>query len=387
MEMRLFNDEYPLESISPIALAFYARSEGWAKSGSYGLYSDIYSGEGKPEILLPRTSVIDDYSIAVSDLISVFTRTLDRDERAVYRDLTLADRDVIRVRLPDSDPNSLQFESTHILMNSTRGMLIAAARSLNDNQSTYPPQLTREVTNYLQRLHFGHTERGSFSLILISPAVPPQLETLQEEIPEFWNDAPIERRVARRLSASLSVMRSATEETVSGVQGAFSRATDSGVSANLCEAVADLVEEVAQFDVSFNWAITRPIDATRGPMAFSAGDIPILREASRNFRAQSPEPGRRFYGFIYRLTRLEEGTSGIVSLSTSENGRERSVTAGLNPRDYEKAIEAHRLKAMVSLEGDLEHSGNRLNLNDARLVDIVYAPELTGMENYTGSEV
>ena len=39
---------------------------------------------------------------------------------------------------------------------------------------------------------------------------------------------------------------------------------------------------------------------------------------------------------------------------------------------------------MVSLEGDLEHSGNRLNLNDARLVDIVYAPELTGMENYTG---
>ena len=381
-EMQLFNGEYPTGSVSPISLAFYARSEGWAKSGSYGEYSDIYAGEGKPEIILPRTDIIDDYFIAVSDLISVFARTLDRDEPTVYRDLTVADRDVIRVRLPDSDPNSLPFESTHVLVNSTRGMLVAAARSLDSSQPTYSAQLTRGVANYLQRLRFGHTERGSFSLVLISPAVSPQLETAQQEAPELWGDAPMERRVARRLSTSLGAIRSATEQAVSGVQGAFRTATDAGVSANLCEAVADLVEEVAPFDVSFSWAITRPIDAARGPMAFSAGDIPVLREASRNFRSRSPEPGRRFYGFIYRLTRLEEGTSGIVSLRTSENGRERSVTAGLNPGDYERAIEAHRLKAMVSLEGDLEHSGTRLNLNNARLVDMVYAPELPGMEKY-----
>ena len=70
-------EEYrPLRDISPSALSSYVRSEGWSKSGTYWEYSDIYSGEGKPDIIVPRTDVTDDYAVIVSDLISKFAEAL-----------------------------------------------------------------------------------------------------------------------------------------------------------------------------------------------------------------------------------------------------------------------------------------------------------------------
>ena len=380
MATNRLDDRSPLRSISPIALSSYARSEGWTKSGTYWQYSDVYFGKDRPEIIVPRTDVIDDYAMIVSDLISKFAEALGRDERSVHRDLTLADRDVMRVRALEADQDSLAFESTHALLDGTRWMLIAAAKSLEDNRPVHRPQVSGDVSNYLNRLRVGHTEGGSFSLILISPAVSPRLDQPLMEYLEPEDTVPRERRVAQRLSESLFAVRSAAESAVSGNDTPFEGAVEAGVSANLCEAVASLVESVCPFDVSFNWAMTRPTQAQRGPVAFSRGDLPILQEAARNFRSQTPDYGRTLYGFIYRMARPWEVIEGTVGLRTHISGIPRTVTAVLNRHDYGRAIEAHQSGAMVSLEGDLIRTGQSLHLQNARLVQVTQAPLMTEPE-------
>ena len=366
-------DHLSLRSVTPVALAHYAQSEGWFKVGVYRGYSDIYAAEGKHEIIVPRTDTIDDYEMAVSDLIRIFASVLERDIKSIYRDLTLADKDVLCVRALEASPDGLPFETSYVLLKRTRTMLLSAARSLTDSRRVYRGRPSGEVANYLRRVQLGRTEGGSFSLIIISPAIAPRLLptvlNIEDEV------APMERRVAERLSESLSATRTATERAARGDAFAFEEPAVRGVSANLCESVADLVENVSPFDVSFSWASTRPSTARRGPVKFSHGDVPILREVAGNFRSLEPEHNKEVSGFVYKLTQHQGQVEGTISIQSNVDGASRSVVAVLSQQDYKKAVDAHAAKSFVYLKGDLERSSGQFHLRNPRIIDIIKPPQ------------
>jgi hypothetical protein len=92
-------DASALASVTPTALRGYATFEGWRPVEAYGETSEIYSrriGDRSVEIVLPVTEQIGDYASTVSQLIGIFARESNRDELAIFRDLSLADRDVIQ---------------------------------------------------------------------------------------------------------------------------------------------------------------------------------------------------------------------------------------------------------------------------------------------------
>lgn len=379
MVSRRLDDRLSPGSITPVALSSYARSEGWAKAATYRQYSDVYTAEGKPDIVVPHTDVIDDYSMVVADLIAIFAEILDRDPTMVYRDLTVADRDVLRVRVLDSDPDGLPFETGHDLFSGARRMLSAAASSIGDSRSVFRGRVNQQVSAYLNRVRLAHTERGSFALVIVSSVVPPRLSSA--ELVDESESSPMDRLVAQRLSESLIATRHATDDAVGGESGAFEHAVESGVNANLCEAVAELVDSVSSFDVSFSWAMTRSTTSSRGPVSFSYGDHSVLKEAALSLRRSAPEYDKNVSGFIYRLTRNRVDIDGTVALRASIDGYTRSVAAVLNQSDYAKAIEAHRAKSIVYLDGDLERVGNRMHLRNARLVNVVEVPPLRGLDD------
>ena len=346
--------------------------------GTYRQYSDIYTAEGKPDIVVPHTDVIDDYAMVVSDLIAIFAKVLDRDPTTVYRDLTVADRDVLRVRVLDADPDGLPFETGHDLFSGARSMLSAAANSIGDPRSVFQGRVNQQVSAYLNRVRLAHTERGSFALVIVSSVVAPRLSS--SVLVDENESSPMDRLVAQRLSETLIATRYATDDAVAGESDAFEHAVLSGVSANLCEAVAGLVESVSSFDVSFSWAMTRPSTSSRGPVAFSYGDHSVLKEAALSLRRNEPEYDRSVSGFIYRLTRNRVEIDGTVAIRASIDGHTRSVAAVLNRSDYVKAIEAHSAKSIAYLDGDLERVGNRMHLRNARLVNVVEVPPLRGLD-------
>ncbi len=365
------SDGVSLREISPVALAAYAQSEGWEKVGTYRQHSDVYAGEGKPEIIVPRTDVIDDYALATEDLIALFSRVLDRDRISVYRDLTVADRDVVRVRALGNYASGLPFEKSYGLIGHTREMLAAAANSLDDNRLVYRSGAVGRAANYLQSIRLNQIEGGSFSLVLVSPALAPYLFSRSGAA-----EASMERRVAQRLSESLYATRSASQRAVGGDLAAFNDVITLGVSANLCEALAGLAESLDRFDVSFSWALARPTEEQRGPVTFSRVDGPLLREVAQNFRSIEPQYDQRVQGFIYALARPQDDEEGTVRLRTRVVGTQRSVTAVLNRFDYPRAIEAHAAGAMVSLSGDLAQVGQNWYLRNARLVEILAPPAI-----------
>ena len=363
-------DPKALLAISPTALSAYARSAGWSKLESYGDHSDVYTGEGLPEIILPLTQRLGDYANVVSHLIEIFARAADMDELILYRDLVTSDRDVIRIRVAESEDGSVTASDGISLVTGAHDMLLAAACSLRDPQPFYRAGANREASDYLERVRLGQTEQSSFAVTLLTPAIPPPIH--QYLSPEWALDEdPIGRRMTKRLAGALAATRKATERTAGGDPDAFSEVVQHGVSANLCDALVRLIEPFRELDTSLVWARTRPMETVREIIRFAADDEPILREAARLFRAREPKSDVRLFGFVYGLKRDEEKTDGTITLWGSVDGQNRSVTAVLEQSDYERAVQAHEKQAPIIVKGDLEYIGQRWSLLNPRIADVI----------------
>jgi hypothetical protein len=363
-------DNEALHSISPAAIAAFARGEGWAKVEPYGAHADVYEGKGKPEIILPRTDRIGDYAAVVSKLIGVFSQVVERDEFATYKDLICADRDIVRVRAFGSDDDgAVSLDAGVNLVSGSRDMLLAAACAAHNPQSLYRAGSNKEAIDYLRRVKLGQTEHGSFVVTLLAP-VPP---LLQPRLDPSWadlDDEPMERKVTRCLMTALEASRHASELALTGDGSAFEQAVGFGVSANLCEAVASLIEQSQGLDISLTWAKTRPAPEVQRKVSFSSNDAGILKEAARMFRLRQPKTDVSLFGTVYALRRDQHEIEGLVTLKAMVEDKLKSVNAVLDQANYSIAVQAHEAKAPIIVTGDLERVGQRWQLTNANIREL-----------------
>jgi hypothetical protein len=366
-------DAEALRAISPAALAAFARGEGWSKTDVFGNHADVYTGIDRPEIILPRTDRLADYASVVSRLIDVLAKITERDELATYRDLVGADRDVVRVRASGGDDDgSVMLDAGVKIVAQARDMLLAAACAARTPQPLYRAGANREANDYMRRVKLGQTEHGSFVVTLLAP-VPPMLRPVQLPLDQTWvnlDEEPIERMVTRRLMDALEASRTAAEMALSGDTAAFENAVASGVSANLCEAVAGLIEQSHGLDISMTWARTRPAPEAHRKIVFSQNDSEILKEAARTFRLRQPKADITLYGTVHKLRRDQDEVEGVVTLKAIVEDKMQSVRAVLDQTNYSTAVQAHDAQNQVIVTGDLERVGQRWQLTNGNVRDL-----------------
>ena len=135
------------------------------------------------------------------------------------------------------------------------------------------------------------------------------------------------------------------------------------MSANLWEALVRLVEPFPTLDVGISWARTRPRAAPTTVVSIRSGRCArSLREAARSLRERAPRPDVRLHGFVRLLKRGETEDDGTIRLATEIDGQRQSVVAVLEQADYDRAVQAHKDRALVVLTGDLERTGQRWRL-------------------------
>ena len=366
------SDRNVLLAVSPMALSAYARTAGWAKVETYGEHSDVYAGQSLPEIIIPRTHQLGDYAAVVARLIGIFARVAEMSETTLYNDLVIANQDAFRARVSDGAMDgSVDINSGASLVTGARDVLLATACSLHSPRPLYRTGANQEANDFLRQMRLGQTEHGSFVLTLLTPAIPPPIRQPLFDYPENDDAAPLARKVTRRLDQALRATRQAVEMTAAGDADAFPNAVAAGVSANLCDALADLTEPFAWLDISITWAKTRPMTTARRLFRFTNDDAPILRAAADSFRSREPQHDVRLFGSVRALRRDESERDGTVTIRASVNGGLQSVTATLTQSDYDRAIRAHAERAPVIAEGDLERIGQRWHLHNPRIVAVI----------------
>jgi hypothetical protein len=323
-------DHVALEAISPSALRAYLVYEGWKRLEAFGEFSEVYSRSGNgsdKELVVPVSTSIADYASAVAQALRFIASFEQRDELVIYADLVRADRDVIRVRAPEADSDgSIAIDPGVELVQHARDMLASAACAAFDPRPAYHLGKVQQAEVYMRRVRLGQTEHGSFVITLLAP-MPPVLGAPQQA--SLWpnlDHEPFERRVTRTLTQSL---HSAQEAIVESNRGdglkAFAGVVSKGVSANLCEALASIIDRSGGADASCTWARTRPTPIPRDRIVFGRADGEILREAARQFRLREPRRDERIIGYVTDLHRAEDQAEGRVTIKAIVDGRPRSL--------------------------------------------------------------
>lgn len=372
-------DKDALSEVSPLALAAYACAAGWKKQEPFGDNSYVYVHENAPEIVIPRTQNLGDYVDVVSRLIEIFAETANTDVLSLYRDLVTADRDIVRVRAaPEGTSSSVPLDDGMNLIKGAHDMVLAAACSLSKPRPFYDKSANRDAVKFLQTVHLGQTEQGSYVVTLLAPVA--SLPIRQAAMHDYDVDDPlVERPVTKRLIEALTAARQATERSSDGDSDAFSKAAERGASANLCEAVATLIKPFDGIDISLTWALTFPMRTVRDTVRFEASDEPILSEAVRHLKKRQPrrvpkrkpEPRMSLLGRIQRLSRDSLEANGTVTLRTRVEGHMVSVAAALDRHSYDLAIRAHKDDATVIMTGDLGQSDGEWRLRNAHVENFI----------------
>lgn len=246
-------------------------------------------------------------------------------------------------------------------------LLLSAACSVINPRPVFANRKPDEAMRLLGRAYFGQTEVGSFVLTMECTIAPGLQRTLLGD--EDGPDEPFERRVCIMLAQALQGAEAATRESAASARlDPFASRAEAGVSADLCDAVAEVIEATSAdaLRASFSFAARRRL-AVNVPrqVVFSSDTAPILREAAARLRNESTYPETELVGPVVKLDSSDATRGGDVVLKALIDGRYRSVRVALPPEPYQKAIDAHREHLLVRCTGELAREGRSLALRNA----------------------
>lgn len=315
------------------------------------------------EVVLPLNSEFGDYPDRLADLVHLVALVEHRPVWSVLNELSAPDGDIFRFRLssPTSDSGVARLDTGIKIVTNSRKSIYSAACSVYRSQPVYKKEKYKSPDELLKRCMLGQTEVGSFIVTVIIPmphsVVGREDPYLPFDAEEDLGNEPYSRQVSTTLIRGLNVLHQGarsqeTKQITAGVA--------SGVSANLCEAMAELKPPDAgsTLDIQVRWSGARrtiPVDYPR-TLKFARPDFDVIRRAGRELRSQSEVTQGRIEGWVTDLhskPSILEGYRGTIMLWRTDTAKGGKVRVRLGEVDYASACDAHRDGRKVQIFGKL----------------------------------
>lgn len=367
-------DSAALSSISIVSLRAYLNSREWTDAGVWGerpitIFAREHNGRTW-EILVPHRDTIAGYAENMAETVAVLAEVEGRSQLDVFYDLSATSCDVVRLHsLNGVAKEPLSLRRSADLLQDSYGMLGYAARSVNDPRAAYRGGPNAKVAEYLDNVRPVPGYAEGYSLTLHS-SVPVGIGT-QEDL---WGNEqlPFARRVTNRLAQALKYAENAVPETIrQATLDTFVGAENYGVSANLCDSVAELVKKGNGIEINLNWAGVRPVNIQPARFPFSKNSAEVLDEAAKFLRTNEPSYDERVIAQVVRLERGPDEFDGRADILTLRDRQSTRIKVEFPESSYDKVIEAFRSRGLISLTGDIYKIGNRYELRHPRDLFIV----------------
>ncbi len=236
----------------------------------------------------------------MADSLAVLATVEGRSQLDVFHDIAAVGSDVIRVRPANGK---------------------AGARAAEKPRAVYRGKPSNSVAEYLDSVRPLPGYAQGHSLTLHSPA-PTGLERPGDSGDNFHASFP--RLVAIKLAQELQRSSEVLESAVSNdTLDPFREAVDSGVSANLCESLAELAKQSAGVAIDLAWARVRPSNAPDSCFRFSSAAADILTEAAKFLRHREPSYDEQVAGMVVCL---EKGIVGNSCYCIKPSRRQTKAT-------------------------------------------------------------
>jgi hypothetical protein len=373
-------DRHVLRALNPRAVVGYLRSKGWEKKRDFGPSAAVFgiSIDGADhELLVPVAQQAPDYQCVIEVMIEDLVKIGDYSPYELVSDLSMAAFDVIRVRSPDADDiGSIRLTAGVDLHEHARELVLHAANAAaaKKPRAAWRGRRAEEVDDYLNALRLGQSQRGSFVISLLSPwdFIP----AAGREQMDLSFIEPFGRRATKMLGRALEAVKRALQQAATeGVQEPFQAVVKDGVSANLCQALAQLARDGEGADITIRWSLTQP-DKGEPSLRLAREDAQSLTEAAHRLAEVEPLPEVAVQGHITALNEEPKGFDGVTTIDALVEGKMRRVFVTFAKDDAkirDALIDAFKYRKRISFTGELLREGRRLRLENPR--DLTVLPE------------
>ncbi len=357
MNVRI-TDKKVFEGLKPLDVVTYLRTTGWILTGVYRDSASIWKHNGH-QVMVPQETAFADYARRLADVMEVLAETESRSPLEILRDLTTSTADVVRVRLtsPSIVDGSVSLEAGVSLIESSRDLVLSAARAAVCPRAYYRSRLPWEADEYIRRVRLGQTEIGSYVVTVVCP-VSPELHAADSLASV---EEPFDRRVTRTLAGALhKTTGAAREAALNSDMKPFTTAVADGVSANLCSALVEMGESLddGQVEIDFSWSRSRQKPAVATSRVIVPSDaIPLMREAARVLRETYSDDDFELIGPVIRLESTSVAHGGSVIVYAPVGDTWRKVLVHLQHTDYDLAVNAHGQGETIRCKGKLQKEG------------------------------
>ena len=367
-------DRDALTSLPVMNLRAYLNSHEWTDIGNWGKRPiTVFAKEddGRTwEILVPHTDTIGGYAENMAESVAILATVEDRSQLDVFHDLMGAGADMIRVRSANGAAmKALSLRRSASLLNDSYDLLASAARAAEKPRAAYRGKLSADVAEYLDSVRPLPGYYEGYALTLHSP-VPAGFGRQEDFGDDYF--PPFPRRATLNLAKSLKHSRAAIDDAIaSNSLDAFEKAIPFGVSANLCNSVAELAKKGNGVEIGLFWAGVRPSNAPDAHFSFSASSADVLMEAARVFRRDEPSFDERIVAHVVRLDREPDEFDGRATLLAARDGRLIRIRVKFDHSDYDTVIRAFGEHKSISVDGDVHRVGNGYELRNPRNLSLV----------------
>ncbi len=362
-------DSAAVSSLSIVSLRAYLDSHDWKDQGAWGerpitiFAKDHTSRTWK--ILVPHQDTIGGYAENMAESVVILAAVEERSQLDVFYDISTEGADVIRMRSTNGkakEPLSLRQSAT--LLNDAYNMVASAARAVEKPQATYRGPVSSDVAEYLDNVRPLPGYYQGYDLTLHSP-VPAGFQAQTDMGDDFY--APLSRRATLKLAEALEHSSEAISGIVTdGTLERFRQAVPHGVSANLCDAVANLANKGEGIAIDLFWAPVRPSTIGDHCFRFSEQAADILTEAARSFRRDEPLFNESLVAQVVALAREPEDFDRQATILYVQDGHPIRVHVKFEESSYTNVIKAFENRQPVSVNGDIYRIGNGYELRNPR---------------------
>ena len=371
-------DQVALSSLSIVNLRAYLTARGWNKEGPWGerpatIYTKEHAGR-QWDILVPLRETIADYAQSMAESVAVLAAVEERSQLDVFHDLAGSGSDVIRMRSMNGvvkEPLSLR-QSTGLLTDAYN-LLTSAARAAENPRAAYRGTFSAEVGEYLDNVWPLPGYHKGYDLTLHSP-VPAGIGQA-----DFGDEfvRPFPRRATYTLARALDHTSTAIADAIhQDTLDPFAQAVEYGVSANLCDAVAELAKKGRGIAIELVWADVRPSTVSPDQFPFSANYADILEEAAKFLRHNEPSFDEQIIAQVVQLEREPEEFDGKAIILSMRDARLIRLKVEFDRAVYDTVIQAFRDHSWIRLDGDIHLVGTGHELRNPRNVSLI--PEAYG---------
>ena len=357
------------QTVNPAVLTRTLERLGWHTVGGFRnvlSYWEPSEGESRraDRVVFPLVPDAPDYGDLLDDLVhqlheqygSDFDETLELATLLVERQFDEVDVK----RQIDNRAGLIKWLSGNEMVDSTQGILAAAAKSSNLTRKRFAQAQSVIAEEFLSQCYMGQTKISSYVITALTPSAQTFATSKAVDAGSKKHPRISGREITARLVTSLQAVRDALDETPAKAEtfDAFDERVIEGVSFELLASLQPLTSgDESAISVEFNsndQHTLMPDDTRRVEFAFTPEDGAKIGRARAYFE-QTPEPTlMSIVGEITGLKNSESDPEHRITLSTRVNGKPRTVTVHLSDEQYDEALRAHGAKRMFSVVGELE---------------------------------